>query len=511
MNRALARTRPVAAAARVVAKAKVIAAAAKKASKGPSSSVTSVTSVTLATYSTRVSDLSRSRVTMTAADAESGATTTKNIANDNNNNKNSSDRHSEGLVIAKRRKLEANGAEKTKNTNGNISGNVADLGGGVSTHNSDHSTAKNKGSQPKKKEKKAHYKYLTAEIPTIPKEKSLATPERVEKAWKFFRDMGEPKWHVAPMVDASELAFRMLCRKYGATCAYTPMMHARLFNETEKYRKEQFTTCAEDRPLLAQFCANDPQVLLSAARHVEAHCDAVDINLGCPQRIARRGNYGSFLMEDLETVRKMVYTLATELSIPVTCKIRIFPEREKTLQYAKMLEDAGCSLLAVHGRTREQKDCREVRADWSIIKDVKDSLKIPVLANGNIRNLKDAKDCLEYTGCDGVLSAGPLLKNPTLFSDERPETGEPPCPEDPCNILLEYLDLCETYDTPQRMIRGHVHKLLRSWFEVFPDVRERMNNEVSTVQLYRDVAHEMKDLIRKHHQHQHEQQEEATT
>ena len=130
--------------------------------------------------------------------------------------------------------------------------------------------------------------------------------------------MGEPKWHVAPMVDASELAFRMLCRKYGATCAYTPMMHARLFNETEKYRKEQFTTCAEDRPLLAQFCANDPQVLLSAARHVEAHCDAVDINLGCPQRIARRGNYGSFLMEDLETVRKMVYTLATELSIPVT-------------------------------------------------------------------------------------------------------------------------------------------------------------------------------------------------
>ena len=137
--------------------------------------------------------------------------------------------------------------------------------------------------------KKAHYKYMTEEIPQIPKELSLATPERIAKAWEFFRGMGSPKWHVAPMVDQSELAFRMLCRKHGATCAYTPMLHARLFSEGEKYRKEHFTTCPEDRPLLTQFCANDPQILLDAARRVENDCDAVDLNFGCPQRIAKKG------------------------------------------------------------------------------------------------------------------------------------------------------------------------------------------------------------------------------
>ena len=227
------------------------------------------------------------------------------------------------------------------------------------------------GGKTQKKKKKTSataipHRYLNDPIPVIPQEESLATPERIAAAWEFFRKMGSPKFHVAPMVDQSELAYRMLCRKYGATCAYTPMLHGRLFVEGEKYRKEHFTTCPEDRPLLTQFCAHDPEVLLTAARYVEKDCDGVDINLGCPQRIAKRGNYGAFLMEDLDVVRDMVRKLATELSIPVTCKIRVFPQeepngKEKTLQYAKMLQDAGCSLLAVHGRTRDQKRCKEIR------------------------------------------------------------------------------------------------------------------------------------------------------
>ncbi|QDZ25203.1 dihydrouridine synthase [Chloropicon primus] len=347
------------------------------------------------------------------------------------------------------------------------------------------------------------HKYLKQEIPVIPKEESLATPERIAASWDFFRKMGSPKYHVAPMVDQSELPFRMLCRKYGATCAYTPMLHGRLFVEGEKYREEHFTTCPEDRPLLAQFCANDPQVLLQAAKYVEKDCDGVDLNFGCPQRIAKRGNYGAFLMEDMDTAKSLVTILAKNLSIPVTCKIRVFPQdepngKEKTLQYAKMLQDAGCMLLAVHGRTRDQKNTKEFRANWNIIKAVKEHLDIPVLANGDIRHLNDANKCIEFTGCEGVLSADPLLKNPTLFSTEKSEFGEPDCPWQNCLILQEYLDLCETYPTPQRMIRAHVHKLLGNYFSVFPDVRQRMNNEVSTIQLYRDVAEELIGLIKEH-------------
>jgi tRNA-dihydrouridine synthase 1 len=112
------------------------------------------------------------------------------------------------------------------------------------------------------------------------------------------------------MVDQSELPFRQLCRRHGAHLAYTPMLHSRLFVEGEKYREEHFTTCKEDRPVLAQFCSNDPGHLLSAAKIVAPNVDGVDLNLGCPQRIAKRGRYGAFLMEDLGLVERMVSTLA---------------------------------------------------------------------------------------------------------------------------------------------------------------------------------------------------------
>ena len=118
------------------------------------------------------------------------------------------------------------------------------------------------------------------------------SPEQVERAWAWFNQMGAPKYWVAPMVDQSELAFRQLCRRHGATGAYTPMLHSRLFLETAAYRAEHFTTCQEDHPLLAQFCANDPATFVRAAQYVQHFVNGVDLNLGCPQRIASRGKYG---------------------------------------------------------------------------------------------------------------------------------------------------------------------------------------------------------------------------
>jgi tRNA-dihydrouridine synthase 1 len=406
--------------------------------------------------------------------------------------------------MEKKRKLSASasaGGSNGETTNGHIQNGNANGKPAENGNKKKQQQQTQTRHQPSKERVGLRYPYKGGDlVPEVPKELSLATPERIEASWEFFRKMGSPKYHVAPMVDQSELAYRMLCRKYGSTCAYTPMLHARLFTETEKYRLEHFTTCAEDKPLLTQFCANDPAVLLEAAKHVEGRSDAVDINFGCPQRIAKRGNYGAFLMDDMDLAHRLVSTLAKGLKIPVTCKIRVFPDRERTLKYAKLMQDSGCMLLAVHGRTREQKNCREIRADWGIIKEVKELLDIPVLANGNIRHFQDADECMAFTGCDGVLSAEPLLLNPALFSREKlmDSDGVPILPEQPAEMLLEYLDLCEKYPTPQRMIRAHVHKLMGSWFNVFPEVRQRMNNEVSTIDMYRKVAIEMRDNIRNH-------------
>jgi len=265
-----------------------------------------------------------------------------------------------------------------------------------------------------------------------------------------------------------------------------------------------------------QFCANDPEKLLAAAQIVQPYCDYVDINLGCPQRIAKRGNYGAFLMDNLPLVKSLVENLASNLSVPVSCKIRMFPSLEDTIAYAKMLEAAGCSLLAVHGRTRDQKDGKSIRADWAVINAVKKAVRIPVLANGNIRYLEDVYDCLRETGADGVLSAESVLENPALFAGyrlmadwednasslaeevlekyERVKLTEHELKNqlNQASLLLEYFDLCEKYPVPWRMVRGHVHRMLGDWFRIYPDLREELNKQSKlTFEWLRDMVHQL--------------------
>jgi tRNA-dihydrouridine synthase 1 len=221
------------------------------------------------------------------------------------------------------------------------------------------------------------------------------------------------------------------------------MLHARLFAEGEKYRQQSFQSTKEaanqegklvpwldgnpsiDRPLFVQFCANDPDTLLEAARRVAPYCDAVDLNLGCPQGIARKGHYGAFLQEDQDLIYRLINKLHLSLPIPVTAKIRILDTPEATLAYARNVLAAGASILTVHGRRREQKGHLTGVADWSVIRYLRENLPpdTVLFANGNVLQHRDLKACLEATGADGVMSAEGNLSDPAIFS-VAPEPGQ---------------------------------------------------------------------------------------
>ncbi len=270
---------------------------------------------------------------------------------------------------------------------------------------------------------------------------------------------------VAPMVDQSELPYRMLCRKYGASLCYTPMLHAKMFEKNATYRTKKFQTCAEDRPLFVQFAGDDKASLLAAAKLVEDRCDAVDINLGCPQHIARRGHYGSFLLEEWELLRGIVSHLSANLSVPVTCKIRLLYPVERTIELARILESAGCQLLTVHGRTKEQKGSMVGASDWDAIRRVKQALRIPVIANGGVGTHQDALRCLAATGCDGVMSSEALLESPQLVAG-RPEWAS----LTPFQVARDYLDMFRRYpERESKMVKSHLFKFLYGPLSAHPE------------------------------------------
>ncbi|TMW59268.1 hypothetical protein Poli38472_004337 [Pythium oligandrum] len=286
------------------------------------------------------------------------------------------------------------------------------------------------------------------------------------RGYEFFRAIGSPQRVVAPMVDQSELAFRMLTRRHGAELCYTPMFHSRLFAESAEYRAKMFEKHIKDRPLIVQFCGNDPQTVLAAARHVEGHCDAVDLNLGCPQGIARKGRYGSFLMKEKDTVRDIVTTLSQNLSIPVTVKIRIFPDRQETLEFADMIQAAGADLLCVHGRTKEMNKTAVKEADWDIIREIKERLSIPVIANGGIELPEDVERCLQVTKADGVMSSEAILENPALFSTDKEASYSF------VEMAKQYLDATLEYPpASDKIIRAHLFKIIFQDLCVHTDLR----------------------------------------
>lgn len=271
------------------------------------------------------------------------------------------------------------------------------------------------------------------------------------------------KYVLAPMVGASELAFRLLCRKYGTQLAYTPMMSAHKFAHDVNYRQEEFQICNIDRPLVCHFAASTPEDFAAAAQFAEPFCDAIDLNLGCPQRTAYVGHFGSYLLDppDRALVCDMVRAAASAVSIPVFCKIRLLGTLDETIKLCQQLEAAGASLIAIHARYRASWErhgpgARDGPAHLDQVTEIRKQVSIPILTNGNTITYQDVKDNMELTHADGLMSAEGILDNPALFLPRygsREETDKPVEIPVPCSH--------EKTDKKRRKLKKKLHAIER--------------------------------------------------
>jgi tRNA-dihydrouridine synthase 1 len=325
---------------------------------------------------------------------------------------------------------------------------------------------------------------------------------------------------VAPMVDQSDLPFRLLARKYGSNLCFTPMIHSRLLVTMKNYRKKFMVQQLHmDRPLIAQLCGSDPDYVLQAARILEPYVDGIDINCGCPQNIARRGNYGAFLLEQEETLLTLVNHLVKHLRVPLSVKVRLLPPHnasqfgddpryhrtvfdipKHSLELYGKLVDAGIHLLTIHGRTRHEKQHYVDKTDWETIgKAVKIfGDRIPIFANGSIETSQDVDACLNDTGADGIMSSESILEYPPLFFSK---------PQYPVRtigriqIAKEYLALARKYPphiggqgSDLKCVRVHIHRFLHADLQADPDLRQVM---VSASSL--DALEAAVDLCQRYH------------
>lgn len=235
--------------------------------------------------------------------------------------------------------------------------------------------------------------------------------------WKIGNVKIDNQIVLAPMAGICDSAFRRIVKSMGCGLIETEMVSTKAIMYNDYRTQEMLYMTEEERPISQQIFGPDPKSFEIASSHIckTMKPDIIDINMGCPvKKVAIKSGAGSALLKNPEKARKIVETVVENVSIPVTVKIRSGWDYNSinAVEMAKIIEDAGASAITVHPRTKEDK--YDVKADWSIIKEVKDNVSIPVIGNGDIWTCYDAKRMLDETGCDAIMIGRAIRGNPWL-------------------------------------------------------------------------------------------------
>lgn len=295
---------------------------------------------------------------------------------------------------------------------------------------------------------------------------------------------------LAPMAGICNSAFRRICKEMGCGLIYAEMVSDKAITYNNQKTIDMLYMTNFERPLVQQIFGSDKESFVAAAKYICSvmHPDIIDINMGCPvPKVALRAQAGSALLKNPEKIYEIVKSVVEAVDVPVTVKIRSGWDFNSinAVEVAKTVEKAGASAICVHPRTRSQG--YGGKADWKIIKDVKENVSIPVIGNGDVRSASDARKMLDDTGCDAVMIGRGALGNPWLlrnivnYLDGR-ECIEPTNIEkiDMCLRHLSYLKNIKSEKLACLEIRNHIGWYLKG----IPLANEVKNNIYKTTNIY---------------------------